>query len=99
MAIAVVNHIQAKDLESYRRIIENFRNRAGLVDKFPGFLGFKLFASEEELKIMVMTIWRDRESFEKWVNSEEFKRGHARARRASINAESKGVVYEIISES
>jgi len=98
MPIAVVNHIQAKDIESYRKIIENFRNRAGLVDKFPGFIEFKLFTSEEELKIMVMTIWKDREAFEKWVNSKEFKKGHARARRSNINAESKGVIYEILDD-
>ena len=96
MPIAVVNHIQAKDIESFRKILENFSNRAGLVDKFPGFIEFKLFASEEELKIMVMTIWESREAFEAWVNSEEFKKGHSRARRTSINAESKGVIYELL---
>jgi len=98
MPIAVVNHIQARDIDSYRKIIDSFRNRTRLVDKFPGFIEFKLFASEEELKIMVMTIWKDREAFENWVNSEEFKKGHAKARRSNINAESKGVIYEILEE-
>ncbi|HIQ13543.1 MAG TPA: antibiotic biosynthesis monooxygenase [Thermoprotei archaeon] len=96
MTIAVVNHIQAHDRESYQKIINLFRNRAGLVDKFQGFKEFKLYASEDELKIMVMTIWEDRESFERWRNSEEFRRGHSRARNENINAESKGVIYEVI---
>ncbi len=94
--IAVVNHIQAKDIESFERIIENFRNRAKLVDRFPGFKGFKLFASRDEMAIMVMTIWEDRESFRKWVDSKEFREGHSRARSSNIRAESKGIIYDII---
>jgi len=94
--IAVVNHIKARNKESYEKIIQLFKNRARLVDKFPGFKGFKLFCSDDELEIMVMTIWKDRESFKSWVDSEEFKRGHARTRNTNIDAESRGVVYEII---
>ena len=94
--IAVVNHIKAHNRESFETIINNFRDRSRLVDRFEGFRGFRLMASTEDLEIMVITFWEDREAFKRWVESEEFKRGHSRARRSRIEADSRGVIYDII---
>ncbi len=96
--IVVVNHIKAHDKESFEKIIDNFRGRERLVDRFKGFKGFRLLASTEDMEIMVMTFWESREDFKNWVESEEFRRGHSRARNTNINADSRGVIYDIIVE-
>ena len=45
----------------------------------------------------MITYWRDREAFEKWVNSEEFKRAHEKARSRRLSGTtSQGVEYEVI---
>ncbi len=98
MTVVVVNHIKARDRESYDEIIKLFSTRKRLVDKFPGFKGFKLLASPEEMEIMVMTIWESREDFKRWVESKEFEEGHRRTGERRINADSRGVVYEVVME-
>ncbi len=96
MSVALVNHIKAHDRESFEKILELFKTRAGLVDKFPGFKEFKLFASPETLEIMVMTIWESREDFQRWLKSKEFKEGHKRVKPSGIKADSRGVAYDIV---
>ncbi|MGQ9463528.1 MAG: antibiotic biosynthesis monooxygenase family protein [Candidatus Fervidibacter sp.] len=62
-----------------QEFVKRFQERAGLIDKFEGFLGlFVLQHREESDSFIVMTLWRDESDFHKWVNSEEFKRAHAR---------------------
>ncbi len=94
--IAVVNHIKPKDSENYEKILEMFKNRRRMVDKFRGFRGFKLLASKDDLEIMVMTLWDNEEAFRKWVDSPQFKQGHERTGGANIEANSRGVIYEIV---
>ena len=44
-----------------------------------GFEGFQLLRPVEgEDRYYVYTRWRSEEDFLRWVNSEEFRRGHAR---------------------
>jgi len=94
--IAVVNHIQAKDEDSFNEILKRFSKRKRFVDKFPGFKGFKLFASKEDLAIMVMTLWDSKEDFKRWVESEEFEKAHKGRGDRKINADSKGIVYDVV---
>ena len=96
MPIAIVNRIKAPDKETFSHIIERFKNRAGLVDRMPGFQGFELWANEEKLEILVITRWRSREDLENWVNSQEFKKAHERAGTGGGSSESEGTVYDII---
>lgn len=62
-----------------QEFVKRFQERAGLIDKVEGFLGlFVLQHRGESDRFIVMTLWRDESDFHKWVNSEEFKRAHAR---------------------
>jgi heme oxygenase (mycobilin-producing) len=59
---------------------ETFKNRTGAVDGMPGFIAFNLLRPDSpEDPYVVMTFWESKEAYENWVNSEEFKAGHARS--------------------
>jgi heme-degrading monooxygenase HmoA len=59
---------------------ENFRNRAGLVDRMPGFVANQLLRPVNPGDpYVVLTTWESRAHFEAWVRSEEFVQGHARS--------------------
>ena len=58
---------------------KRFAERAGEVEKMPGFVGFQLLrptAGEE--RYFVVTEWENEEAFRGWVESQAFSRGHAR---------------------
>ncbi|MGW9348369.1 Heme-degrading monooxygenase HmoA [Nocardiopsis flavescens] len=59
---------------------ERFAKRAGLVEGQPGFEEFQLLRPVEGTdKYLVYTRWRSQEDFENWLNSQEFRKGHAQA--------------------
>ena len=61
----------AKDAE---RLEERFRNRAGLVDSQPGFLGFELLKGKDEL--ISVTRWVSREDLDRWMQSQAHAEAH-----------------------
>jgi heme oxygenase (mycobilin-producing) len=59
---------------------QRFASRAGEVEKVDGFESFELLRPTEGFdKYLVVTRWRDEASFEAWLNSQAFQKGHARA--------------------
>jgi heme-degrading monooxygenase HmoA len=52
---------------------ERFKTRARAVDKMKGF------PDDPEDPYIVLTTWDSKEDFEAWVNSDAFKKGHARS--------------------
>ncbi len=59
---------------------ERFKTRAGEVDKMQGFIRNQVLRpATEDLPYIVMTFWEGQSDFENWVNSEAFKKGHARS--------------------
>jgi len=55
---------------------ENFRNRAGLVDRMPGFVSNQLLRPVNPGDpYIVLTVWESRAHFENWVRSDEFRLG------------------------
>lgn len=57
---------------------ERFRQRAGLVERAPGFIRHQVLRPlNPEHPYVVMTTWRDRASFEAWVQSPAFRDAHA----------------------
>ena len=92
----MINRIRARDKETFDRIIERFKNRSRLVDSMKGFQGIELLVNEEKLEILVVTRWDSKEDLERWLDSLEFQTVHGSG-GSSLNAESEGVVYRIIS--
>ncbi len=57
-----------------------FEERAALVDGMPGFVSFQLLRpTKPEDPYVVMTFWESEDHFNGWVQSEEFKQGHAQS--------------------
>ncbi|MEO4054562.1 antibiotic biosynthesis monooxygenase [Solibacillus sp. CAU 1738] len=72
----VLNNIPVSD--EGRPIFENrFLNRAGSIDKEPGFIAFRLLRPLDSNTYIVMTQWAGPASFEAWKTSQAFKQAHS----------------------
>lgn len=61
-------------------LANRFAARAGAVDNQDGFEGFELLRpTDGRNQFLVITRWRDEESFNAWVSSPAFSHGHAGA--------------------
>ena len=59
---------------------ERFRTRAGLVDGMPGFVWNKVLRPVNPGDpYVVLTLWESRATFDAWVHSDAFAKGHARS--------------------
>jgi heme-degrading monooxygenase HmoA len=77
--ITVANRIYVK--ADYAEAFEQrFRERAGLVDKMPGFISNQVLRPVNEGDpYVVFTIWNSRQDFMDWVKSDAFVKGHAQS--------------------
>lgn len=77
--ISVANRIYVS--AEYREAFEDrFKNRARMVDGMPGFItNYVLRPTEEGDPYIVFTLWESMEAFEGWVNSDAFRKGHAKS--------------------
>ena len=75
--IAIFNSLPVKEGVA-DEIVDRFAESRGNVQGFPGFVSMEVLKSDAEDEVLVVTRWRDRESFEAWVRSDEFRRAHGR---------------------
>lgn len=77
---------------------ERFRKRAGQIDKQPGFVRMEVLRPQgEETPYVVLTAWQDRESFEAWVGSEDFKLAHSNPMpKEAFDGEGKLEMHEVV---
>jgi heme-degrading monooxygenase HmoA len=82
---------------------ERFRNRAGLVDKMPGFISNQVLRPVNAGDpYVVLTFWESRAAFEAWIHSDAFKEGHAKSGtlpKEAFTGPNKLEVHEILSDS
>ena len=100
--IAVANRIYVHP--EYAEAFETrFQNRAGMVDKMEGFMSNQVLRpTAEGDPYVVLTFWESRDAFLNWVNSDAFKKGHARSGTMPEDAfprESKLEIHEVIDQS
>jgi heme-degrading monooxygenase HmoA len=66
--------------DSGDELAKRFAARAGAVDDQPGFEGFELLKpTDDRTTWLVVTRWKDEESFKAWTTSSAFAHGHAGA--------------------
>jgi heme-degrading monooxygenase HmoA len=83
MTLIKINAITVPE-NSGDELARRFAARAGAVDNQDGFEGFELLRpTDNRLQWLVVTRWRDEESFQQWVSSPAFAHGHAGADRPS----------------
>jgi heme-degrading monooxygenase HmoA len=81
MTLIKINAITVPE-NSGDELARRFAARAGAVDDQDGFEGFELLRpTDDRLQWLVVTRWRDEESFQAWVSSPAFAHGHAGADR------------------
>jgi heme-degrading monooxygenase HmoA len=79
MTLVKINAITVPD-DSGDELARRFAARAGAVDDREGFEGFELLKPTDDRSVwLVVTRWRDEESFQAWVNSPAFMHGHRSA--------------------
>ena len=97
--IAVANRIYVNP-EYAERFEENFRKRAGAVDRMPGFVSNQVMRpTKPGDPYIVLTYWDSKQQFEAWIGSDAFKTGHARSGtlpREAYSGPNQLEVHEII---
>ena len=93
--ITVANRIYVNQ-EYAERFEQRFRERAGLVDKMPGFISNQVLRPVNEGDpYVVFTLWETRQDFLNWVRSDEFVKGHAQSGTLPKEAFSRANVLEM----
>jgi heme oxygenase (mycobilin-producing) len=76
VSIIKINAITVPD-DSGDELAHRFAARAGAVDDQEGFEGFELLKpTDDRTTWLVLTRWRDEESFQAWLTSPAFAHGH-----------------------
>lgn len=76
MSIVKINAITVP-ADSGDELARRFAARAGAVDGQPGFEGFELLQpTDERTTWLVVTRWKDEESFQAWVEGDAFSKAH-----------------------
>ncbi|HEX9993567.1 MAG TPA: antibiotic biosynthesis monooxygenase [Acidimicrobiales bacterium] len=79
MSVIKINAITVP-ADSGDELARRFAARAGAVDDQDGFEGFELLRpTDGRTTWLVVTRWRDEESFQAWVSSPAFGHGHRQA--------------------
>jgi len=79
MTVVKINAITVP-ADSGNELAHRFAARAGAVDNADGFEGFELLQpTDGREQWLVLTRWRDEESFQAWLNSDAFAHGHRSA--------------------
>lgn len=73
--IAIINRLPVKE-GAAGLVVERFANSRGSVQGFPGFVSMEVLSSEGADEVLVITRWQDKEAFDLWVMSDEFKKAH-----------------------
>ncbi|MGM0899178.1 MAG: antibiotic biosynthesis monooxygenase family protein [Bacillota bacterium] len=74
-AFAVFNNIPVT--EEGRELFESrFQNRAGLVEKEPGFAAIRILRPIESDTYVILTMWQDESAFTNWQSSQAYSNAH-----------------------
>ena len=83
MTVIKINAITVP-ADSGDELARRFAARAGAVDSQDGFQGFELLKpTDERTTWLVVTRWRDEDSFQAWLSSPAFGHGHRTAAERS----------------
>ena len=101
MSYVVINAITVPT-EMREAFEARFAARAGEVSKSPGFKSFRLLRPDNEGagdRYFVYTEWQDKASFESWMGSAAFTKGHSRpAEGGPVGTGSEVLLYDVIQE-
>jgi len=76
-----MNHVVANrvfvKLEFNQEFEQRFKDRAGQIDKQPGFIRMDVLKPQsDKTPYVILTYWQDEPAFKNWVGSDDFKIAH-----------------------
>jgi heme-degrading monooxygenase HmoA len=75
--LAVISYFPLSLPEEARAGFEkSWKSRVGAVDTFPGFISTELLALPDRGEYVVLTRFQDEASFNAWITSDNFTKGH-----------------------
>lgn len=74
---AVFNNIPVAD-EGRELFESRFQNRAGMVEKEPGFAAIRVLRPLDSDVYVILTLWEDKQSFIDWQQSQAYGQAHAK---------------------
>lgn len=74
---AVFNNIPVTD-EGKELFESRFKNRAGKVEEEPGFAAIRVLRPLNSDTYVILTLWKDEESFTNWQQSQAYSHAHAK---------------------
>jgi heme-degrading monooxygenase HmoA len=95
--IAVFNRLPVKG-GAVEQVVERFANSRGNVRGFPGFVSMEVLRSEGADEVLVITRWQNREAFDLWVRSDEFKKAHGQSGGDLLRGHPQMSTYEVAVE-
>ena len=97
MSYVVANRVFVKQ-EYCQEFERRFKNRAGQIDKQPGFVRMEVLKPRSDTTpYVVLTYWKDEPAFNNWVGSEDFKIAHQNPMTKDAFLEGGGLEqYEVI---
>jgi heme-degrading monooxygenase HmoA len=87
--------------EAYAETFEQrFRERAGQIDKQPGFVHMQVLRPDTpDTPYLVQTKWINKEAFEAWVGSDDFKLAHRNPMpKEAFSGEGRIEMFEVVIE-
>ena len=73
-----MSHLRVEE-ERAAELVEAFRGRIGLVDGADGFVDLEVWQSDRDpAELIMVSRWRDRESFKRYMKSADHRRSHER---------------------
>ncbi|SMO88740.1 antibiotic biosynthesis monooxygenase family protein [Melghirimyces algeriensis] len=94
----VNNQIQVDSKEHMLILVERFRQAPERMKEVPGFVSFRLLQAEDGTHLVAETVFRSKEDFIRWTESEHFAQSHGGRKRSdrtqTRNSEIKG--FEVL---
>jgi heme-degrading monooxygenase HmoA len=73
-----MSHLRVEE-ERAAELVEAFRGRLGLVEDADGFVDLEVWQSDRDpAELIMVSRWRDRDSFKRYMKSDDHRRSHER---------------------
>ena len=95
--IAIFNSLPVKE-GAADQIVSRFAESRGHVQNFPGFVSMEVLRSDGADEVLVITRWENRDAFDSWVASGEFKKAHGRGGGDLLRGHPRMSSYEVAVE-
>lgn len=92
----VNNRIRVDSREHLESLVERFRQAPESMQQVPGFVSFRLLKAEDETHLVAETVFKSKEDFVRWTESEHFAQAHGGQKRSEQPRNTGAEGFEIV---